>query len=228
MVLATARKPAQINSVYQRASFGVVPQVLSDIHHNNINIAIWQRALDPALSHAAKQLIQAKPRLRKAIIATPANVDALICLQLGELAEARPLRADIVKLATLFCNVLALDQVNIKLKVLDQTMCPKFHVDQVPCRLITSYQGLGTEWLPDSAADRRKLGLGSQGKPDHASGLFTDANLIQQLQLGHVALMKGEQWQGNISAGLIHRSPLVQGKERRLLLVLDAVRNHQS
>ncbi|MNJ05207.1 hypothetical protein D3C73_1663800 [compost metagenome] len=42
---------------------------------------------------------------------------------------------------------------------------------------------------------------------------------IQRLQAGDVAVLKGEKWQGNEGAGLVHRSP--SGHQRRLLLSLD-------
>jgi len=36
-----------------------------------------------------------------------------------------------------------------------------------------------------------------------------------------VALLKGELWEGNEKAGLVHRSPAVPADHRRLLLTLD-------
>ncbi|WP_297291060.1 DUF1826 domain-containing protein [Oceanicoccus sp.] len=35
--------------------------------------------------------------------------------------------------------------------------------------------------------------------------------------------MKGELWEGNEGAGLVHRSPSLSAGERRLLLTLDAI-----
>ncbi|WP_428354217.1 DUF1826 domain-containing protein [Methyloprofundus sp.] len=35
------------------------------------------------------------------------------------------------------------------------------------------------------------------------------------------ALLKGERWEGNENAGLVHRSPAINEGERRLLLTLD-------
>ena len=33
------------------------------------------------------------------------------------------------------------------------TGCARYHVDDVPMRLLVTYAGQGTEWLPDSSAD---------------------------------------------------------------------------
>jgi hypothetical protein len=41
------------------------------------------------------------------------------------------------------------------------------------------------------------------------------------MSAGDVALLKGEKWQGNQGAGLIHRSPALKTGERRLILTLD-------
>ena len=44
---------------------------------------------------------------------------------------------------------------------------------------------------------------------------------IRQMAAADVALLKGEGWQGNQNAGLVHRSPTIPPGESRLLLTLD-------
>ena len=92
-------------------------------------------------------------------------------------------------------------------------MYPRFHVDHVPLRLISTYAGVASEWLEEGGMDRRRLG-DAQAEP-------RDSERIQRLQAGWVALAKGEKWSGNEGAGLIHRSPTPPPGERRLLLTLD-------
>jgi len=104
---------------------------------------------------------------------------------------------------------------------LNKAMCPRFHVDQVPCRLVTTYHGVATQWLPNDLVDRSKLGRGSNGKPDSESGLYSHESDIEQLSSGDVALLKGERWSGNENAGLVHCSPVTSFNETRLLLTLD-------
>jgi len=48
-----------------------------------------------------------------------------------------------------------------------------------------------------------------------------DGSMIERINTGEVALLKGEKWQGNEGNGLIHRSPAVVAGERRLILTLD-------
>jgi hypothetical protein len=90
-------------------------------------------------------------------------------------------------------------------------MCPRFHVDHVPVRLITTYAGIGSQWLREGVMDRRQL-----GQADAEPG-----ERIEQIHCGEVALLKGTKWHGNEAHGLIHRSPSLKTDERRLILTLD-------
>ena len=100
-------------------------------------------------------------------------------------------------------------------------MCPRFHTDYVKCRLVTTYVGPATQWLPHELVNRSKLGHGNQGQPDDKSGLFLENTDIEQLNVGHVALLKGESWAGNKGAGLVHRSPHAKNGYNRLYMTID-------
>lgn len=106
-------------------------------------------------------------------------------------------------------------------------MCPTFHVDKIPCRLVTTFTGSTTQWLDNNVIDRSKLGAGSKGLPDEESGLLQSQNDINQLSVGDVALLKGEGWFKNEGGGLVHRSPNLPHKNRRLLLTLDFIDNYK-
>ena len=151
---------------------------------------------------------------------TPQTVLSSISKSLGDTAQ-QELSENIAELVEMLCCLFELKRVGLRLTVLNRAMCPKFHIDRIPCRLVTTYQGIATEWLPHQAVDRQKLGLGSNGKLDSESGLYKTANDIQQLNCGEVALLKGELWEGNENAGLVHRSPALPAGESRLLLTLD-------
>ena len=121
----------------------------------------------------------------------------------------------------MFCCLFDIKGVGLRISILERAMCPRFHVDKIPCRLITTYHGVATDWLLHDVIDRGKLGAGNQGKPDEQSGLFNSLSDINRLKKGDVALLKGEGWYNNNGAGLVHRSPPVAEGERRLLLTLD-------
>jgi hypothetical protein len=121
--------------------------------------------------------------------------------------------ADVSWLVSAFACLLGAKRIGVRLRGLDKAMCPRFHVDHVPVRLITTYAGVGSQWLKEGVMDRRRL-----SQPDAEP---TDNSLIQQVGSGAVALLKGEKWHGNEGFGLIHRSPPLGPGERRLILTLD-------
>jgi hypothetical protein len=155
------------------------------------------------------------------MILTPANAADVVHQALGGSELTSALSENIAELVDIFCCLFDLERVGLRLTALDKAMCPRFHVDRVPARLVTTYQGIATEWLSNGSVDRTKLGQGNNGKVDEESGIFQTDDDINQLTSGDVALLKGESWEGNEGGGLVHRSPSVEQGEKRLLLTLD-------
>jgi hypothetical protein len=195
--------------------------VLTDIYQEDTNMVIWKRVLAKNIDQAADTIIESQPSLEELLVVSPEEAFDAIKKVLGSSPEAELLAEDIAQLVDMFCCLFDLKRGALRMTVLDRAMCPRFHVDRVPCRLVTTYQGIATEWLPHNIADRSKLGTGNMGKPDELSGLFEHISDIQQLKSGDVGLMKGELWHNNEGAGLIHRSPQVPDNTRRLVLTLD-------
>jgi hypothetical protein len=207
---------------FRRAAQGNEPTILADIYQEDTNIVIWKRELSATLQEVVNNFLASKPAFQASMTVTPDSVFSSVSESLGAAGQSE-LSNNIAELVGMFCDLFALKRVGLRLAALDRAMCPKFHVDKVPCRLVTTYQGLATEWLSHQVVDRTKLGLGSNGKPDSQSGLFQNQHDIQQLSSGDVALLKGELWEGNENAGLVHRSPAPSSGERRLLLTLDFI-----
>ncbi|MEZ8695905.1 DUF1826 domain-containing protein [Vibrio lentus] len=196
------------------------PTVLADIYQSDINIAIWQRKFDADLTSAIDEFIASNPNFSKSISLSPGNAfEKLEFATDGTASKA--LLENMAELVDMFCCLFELEEVRLRLAVLNKAMCPRFHFDQVPCRLVTTYHGVATQWLPNYVVDRSKLGRGANGQPDSASGLYPHESDIQQMASGDVALLKGERWSGNENAGLVHRSPVTSSDETRLLLTLD-------
>ena len=205
----------------RQASKSNNPEVLTDIYHEDTNIAIWQRSLSGKLKNTVDHFLQANPTFKTAMTVSPQSVYSSINTSPGWSATYNELSENIAELVDMFCYLFDLNRAAMRLAVLQHAMCPKFHVDRVPCRLVTTYQGIATEWLPHEHVNRSKLGMGSNGKPDNESGLYQSSSDIEQLFEGDVALLKGELWEGNENAGLVHRSPTVSTSECRLLLTMD-------
>jgi len=194
---------------------------LASIYEDDINLTVWQRTLSPELLSAAQKILQSNHTFRISTTVTPDETFSGLYNTLGGDTEAKLISYDVAQIVEMFCCLFDLERVGLRLTTLDKAMCPKFHVDRVPARLITTYSGIATEWLPHHIVDRSKLGRGSNGKSDAESGIYRDQSDIQQLNHGDVSLLKGESWLGNEGGGLVHRSPSLSNETKRLLLTLD-------
>jgi len=196
--------------------------VFADIYQKEVNIATWKRDLPMSLKNSVKSFLASDPDFQSSLTVTPQNVSSCLS-EVFASNEQSELVEDIAELVDVFCYLLETSEAGLRLASLDRAMCPKFHVDRVPCRLVTTYQGVATEWLHHHAVDRAKLGMGSGGLSDSESGLYQQLDDIQQLNCGDVAILKGETWFNNENAGLVHRSPALSAGEKRLLLTLDFI-----
>ncbi|WP_250658101.1 DUF1826 domain-containing protein [Alkalimarinus coralli] len=208
---------------HRKSSESSEPEVLADIYDSANNIAIWKRELNQAVLSSVDQLFAETRSLKIEGSVRPESAKAFLLDKLKGLAWAEPLSSEIAELVDMFCCLFELENAGLRLTMLDHAMCPRFHVDRVPCRLVTTFKGSSTQWLPHEAVDRSKLGHGNNGLPDEESGIYQDVSDIRQLTSGDVALLKGELWEGNENAGLVHRSPGVKPGEKRLLLTLDFI-----
>lgn len=193
----------------------------------------------PAILQAPVQLLHWQRPLPAAIASYLAGLAAAGQLRLGLRGQLLPgqrpglatwpadggreaIADDVALLADVFGTLLGCPQVGWRIEVLQQAMCPRFHVDRTGIRLVCTWQGAGTEWLTEADADRRYLGAGSGGQPDATSGLLRTGK-VGRSAAGDVLLLKGSLWQGNSGLGAIHRSPAVTGQVPRVLLALDAL-----
>lgn len=197
---------------------GETPQALAGILDDGVNLAVWQRQLPVHIADFGSLLLSLNEPLAESLSLEIANEDTEPNLRglasgLRDLEGYEGFIADVSWLVSAFACLLGAQRIGVRLRVLDKAMCPRFHVDHVPVRLITTYAGVGSQWLKEGGMDRRQL---SQPEAEP-----TDNSLIQQIGSGAVALLKGEKWHGNEGFGLIHRSPQLAPGERRLILTLD-------
>lgn len=205
----------------ENSSFDQNPTGLADIYTEGVNIAVWQRDLPNTLQRAVSDILRSHTTLQLVCTVSAADCVKTLTDELGGTDSARILSEDIHNLVDMYCVLFELERVAIRLTKLDKAMCPKFHVDRVPARLVTTYCGNGTQWLDNTKADRSRLGKASAGLLDEASGIYRQASDISSLTAGDVALLKGESWIGNEGNGIVHRSPAVQENAERLVMTFD-------
>lgn len=213
----------KLSALSRRSVEDTTPKVLSDIYREDTNIVIWQRDLSHELTAAVSEFLQTNATKATVLAVSPESTHDVLKDAFGDSDALTTLSDDIALLVDMFCCLFDLKQAGLRLTILDRAMCPRFHIDRIPCRLVTTYQGIATQWLDHAVVDRTKLGAGNQGQSDEQSGLFNNQQDINRLTEGDVALLKGEHWDETEGAGLVHRSPPVVAGERRLLLTLDFI-----
>jgi hypothetical protein len=119
----------------------------------------------------------------------------------------------------LACETLALllgcSHVGIRLATLRAPMCPTFHVDQVPCRMLTTLCGLGTQWIAGNDVDWGLFADRDDRNPPVSKGAA-----VSILPCGHWSLLKGGTWDESFS-GVVHRSP--HQTKPRLFMSIDPI-----
>jgi hypothetical protein len=187
------------------------PAILMTVHRPGVNLAIWHRDLPPTLSGASLRALLAAAPFTAIAVGAPPDLPDRLSAQLPAPAPL-DLLLDLADLATVFTM---LDggppRVRVRLEALVHDGCKKWHADSVGLRLLCTYRGPGTQWLPMDG-----------GAPAARAMDGTPPGSIGQIPPGAVAVLKGERYPDNLGNGCIHRSPPAgPGPRARLLLCVD-------
>ncbi len=189
------------------------PTALTRIYNPEVNLAIWDRTLDDNIVHYSKILCREFKSYQMRFSGDITAIEKHLTAGLPAILGKRDFINDVILLVDMFSELLGLNEIGVRLAVLTKAMCPKFHVDRVPARLITTYHGNGTEWVDNFQVNRDERGTIEVPK----------SVLINQLYEGQVGLMKGESWEGNERNGLVHRSAIANVNSPRFVLTLDCI-----
>lgn len=185
---------------------------LQDIHIKTKNIAIYHRqiqSLKTALDRVTEQSIEFRASGKKEEI-----IAALDIYFTKNFPEHRVLLDDTLNLLSLFKKVSNSSSFRFLLATINTNMCRKFHTDINNLRMLCTYAGPGTLWLPEEAVNNKAYRIGGDDKD-----VVLDQNLIQQVDTGDVVILKGALYPE--SKAIIHRSPTIEetGKKRLLLRI---------
>ncbi len=200
--------PSSIKSVS-----GHEAEILTHIYDTQVDLCILKRQIDAEVKEYVRLLQQSHGDFRMTRIITLDDLSDVLLESLPLHKWRNQFVDDILVLTDMFSCLFELKQVGFRLCVLNKSMCPRFHTDKVPCRLITTYTGKGTEWLDWRIDDLSIL--------DACNSEHLHPDFIHRLDEGDIALLKGDKWPEKDSLGVIHRSPALSGNEKRLLLTLD-------
>lgn len=203
-----------------RHRFSHEPDVFTHIYQHGINMAVWQRACQPALDLCAAEWINRYPSHTPKLLLPVDTAESSLASMLPSIKHVDELQQDITQLIELVSLLFECESIGVRLAPLISTMCPRFHIDNIPCRLVVTYGGPGTEWLTEDNVNRDVFTKEPALRGDE-TGYYIDVHRIQRMASQQVALLKGSGWEGNENFGLVHRSPQLLPSEHRLLLTLD-------
>lgn len=189
------------------------PVEFAALFEEAINVAVLTRSLDDGVARGAASFAAgSSAALRLVVGASSSGRDALV-ERLGG-----PLGRDVFRWVELMVDLSGAELAGVRLARLEAAMCPRFHVDRVAVRLVSTYLGRGTEYAHDEDIDRTRLNHRVSG----ADALRPGAR-VYSARAGDVALLKGEAWPDNEGRGAVHRSPRASPVEPRLVLTIDAL-----
>ena len=115
---------------------------------------------------------------------------------------------DMAKMSSIFCDIMG--SIDISFSLGTSRGCSRYHIDNVPMRLLVTYYGQGTEWLPIDNAD-----YGAYFKGKDNENILKDPKKRMYLKPWHISIFKGG------SDGILHRTPDSALKSPSLLMRLD-------
>ena len=185
---------------------------LHEIHNKEKNIAICEREISE-LSRDIGLLLQADFQFRH--VGTKSEIKQALSNAFAVDDLTQKLRIDVELLLDRLEQITSATSFSLGLFVTDTNMCSRFHSDINDLRLLCTYHGPGTLWLPEEAVNRRAHSNG-----DGNDEIVQRPRLIQQATTGDVLILKGVLYPD--ADAIIHRSPGIEQNEgKRLLLRID-------
>jgi len=194
---------------------------LRRLARDGVDLVSWPRSLPPGLGAHLAAWARGEPRYFDEIVSPRAYDLSPATEGIAEAARAW-ITADVAMLVARLAQVADARRVRVSFGVVRTDQCRKFHVDFVRYRLVTTYVGPGTEWLPESAVSREALQHPADCPCDANREIVRDAAAVRHAGVGEVILMKGALHPG--SPGAVHRSPPIEasGRSRVVLIASTA------
>ena len=147
-------------------------------------------------------------RKQHALIDTTTLMENVVPMNVQRLPFYKVWLDDIAAVVKLYCTIGESNSVRLWLGT--NRGCKRYHIDYVPHRLLITYSGKGTEWLPDDAVDKKAY---ERGEPNEV--IVKDATAKKFIDEWNVAIFRG------LADGLLHRTPDDALSAPSLLMRLD-------
>jgi len=191
---------------------GPHPQVLLGVVDRTITLAVWCRQLADDLAAAAKQISEVAFEL---VISLDPWCDRDRQRLKQELTsstgcDCATLADDLIDLSQRYAQASQNKTVRIRLETVKDDGCRKFHLDNVPMRLVVTYAGPGIQLVPvmySSAASEQQEKYNGP---------------LNSIETGEAAIFIGKK-SGRVDL-IFHRSPPMKPSDSaRLVAVIDGV-----
>lgn len=200
---------------YLNAAIGDSFHTLNEIKSPEKNIAIFERDISH-LQNEVDSLISVAFNFQKSgSVSDILNELFVQSIALG--FSTRETIEDVSHLLRSFAALTKADSFRLTLEAVNSNMCRRFHTDLNDLRLLCTYSGPGTLWLPENNVNRKALASRVENE-----AVFYDAEAIQQASAGDVLILKGALFPVANTSAIVHRSPTIEESgEQRLLLRID-------
>ena len=192
-------------------------ECFADIYSKDVELVCMTHSQSSYMDSLGKEILSAREDIELQWIQSLDDlriVDELLPMSVE--SEGRQMLANQIKESCCMLQEnLNCKYVGVRLLTLNKPMCPRFHVDQIPCRLLITISGGGTEWIPNEDVDWEVFeDTTNQDVP------LKEKKKVKQFKAGEWSLLKGGTWQSQFK-GVVHRSPNIN--EDRLMLSLDPI-----
>jgi hypothetical protein len=200
------------------ASVKVLDQL---IQHSSLSFACWHRKLPPFLTDPLCGWTRHSVPAFDEILSL-SNYDLSGATQ-GIAEDARRwLMTDVALLLARFSHLANAPRLRVTFGAVRNDQCRKFHIDYVRYRMVTTYFGPGTEWVPDEYVSREALERSLHIPRNSNDEVVRLSSAVRRTQAGDVLVMKGARHEHG--RGAVHRSPPLAGTGlARLVLTASTV-----
>ncbi len=202
------REPVAIEST--------VAHVLGEVCRAGVSVAIWNRPLPREVRHAMAGVQAVMPVHRMFTVSPDEDARALLTEAIRAFpglseTSARAWGEDLALLLSLARSIAPGSPLRLRLETKANDACCLFHADNVALRMICTYRGAGTQWIPAPAVDRNRSSTAANDRPSS----------VHEIGTGAVAVMKGLKYPDGGDHALVHRSPPADAAHPRVVAVVD-------
>ena len=196
----------------------------NSIHSPHINFILQKRNIENHLDEWKKNLNWDKTEMLEAELdeESLADFEKDLCSELTSWTKephelAIWVSQDMTRNIRNFMKFSKAKEVMVKVEPVNTDKCRYYHADYNNLRMLCTYVGEGTHWVPVEKITPEKIIKINKGEITLSRDEF---NIVPTLD---IALLKGDIWNESQIGGAIHRSPSLKQGRRRVLLKVDFI-----